>query len=325
MAVTLRQAALDGRADKLTGTLIQLFDFYSPIMSEIPMDGVDEFFYDYEREAVLPSVAWRALNSAYTESSGATTPFREYLKILGGEVKIDVQLARGAKGRTTVNRQTRMKVQAATNEWDRAFLEGSELSNANEMVGLRSRLTGSQHLVAGTGTAGNTLTLADLNNLRDAVPFSTRVEPGMRKGEGVKVCIYMSRDVRNKIDELIGAQTGSLRVNTTKDEFGNMVEEWRGAEFKIVEQTGTGTTYLGYDEDPGDTTADTCSIYCVAFGEGLVHGLYRTQSTDGRMLRTFRRDEMESEPRMLLRWEGMYGMAIDHPRAAARLGGINNA
>lgn len=324
MAVTLAQAALDQRGgERLPATLIQLFDYFSPIMSEIPMDGVDELFYDYERVAALPSIGWRALNSAWTESSGATVPFREYLKVLGGEVKVDVQLARGAKGRKTIDRQTMMKVQAATNEWDRAFLEGSELSNPNEMVGLRARISGGQALTM--ATAGGTLTLARLNDLRDAVPFATRQEPGMKRGEGVKVCMYMSRDVRNKIDELIGAQTGSLRIETSKDNFGRMVEKWRDAELKIVEQTGTGNTFLGYDEDPGDGTADTASIYCVAFGDNLVHGLYRNQSNDGRALRTFRRDEMETEPRMLIRWEGMYGVAIDHPRAAARLGGINNA
>jgi hypothetical protein len=39
----------------------------------------------------------------------------------------------------------------------------------------------------------------------------------MKRGEGIRKILYMNRTLRNKIDTLIGAQTGSLRIDVTKD------------------------------------------------------------------------------------------------------------
>lgn len=319
MAVTLAQYSIDTRADDLQRALIQMFDDYSPVFSEIPMDdNGDSIYYDYEQVSLLPSVAWRAFNTAWSESSGVTTPYREYLKILGGEVKWDKWFA----NRKTITRQTEMKVLAAVKAWDAAFFEGTPISDTNSMIGLRTRLGSGQLVLNASG--GGALTLAKLNSLIDSVPFSTKQEQGMRRGEGVRKVLYMNRTLRNKVDSLIEAQTGSLRIETTKDAFGARVEMWRDAVIRVVETTGTGTTTLDFDEDPGDGVSDTASIYCVAFGDGLVHGLYRTK-TGGKALDTKRVDELESEPRGMIRFEGMYGIAQDHPRAAARLYAITNS
>ncbi len=323
MAVTLLQQAIDERVDPMTRALITMYDQFSPVMSMIPMDGIDGRYYEYERVTTMPASGWRPFNAAWPESTGITTPYREFGKIAGGEVKVDVQLLRTAKdgGRKTKRRQTEMKVLAAANEWDRCFFEGSELNNPDEMIGLRARCSGNQLLNMGTG--GGTVTLAKLRELRDAVPFSSRPIEGMKRGSGVKVCFYMNRTMRRKIDQLIEAQTGSLRIEREQDEFGLWTERFADADIKVVEQTGTGDTTLGFDEDDGSGNADTTSIYCVAYGSDLCHGFYNNQG--GRMLDKFEVPEMESEPRWLLRFEGYYGIAIDHPRAVARLNHINNA
>lgn len=319
MAVTLLQYSIDTRADDLTGSLVQMFDDFSPVFSEIPMeDNGDSIFYDYEQIKLLPSVGWRAFNTSWTESTGVTTPYREYLKILGGEAKWDVQFA----NQKTITRQTEMKVLAAVKAWDAAFFEGTPISDPNSMIGLRARIGGNQLILNASG--GGALTLAKLNSLIDAVPFSTRQEEGMRRGEGIRKVLYMNRTLRNKIDSLIEAQTGSLRVETTKDAFGKRVEMWRDAVIRVVETTGDGTTTLDFDEDPGDGVSDTASIYCVAYGEGLLQGRFRTRS-GGKALDTFKVDQLQAEPRGLVRFEGMYGLAADHPRATARLYGITNA
>lgn len=319
MAVTELQFSIDTRADQLTGALIQMFDDYSPVFSEIPMDDVgDAMFYDYEQIKLLPSTGWRAFNSTWTESTGVTTPYREYLKVLGGEAKWDIQFA----NRKTITRQTEMKALSAVKSWDAAFFEGTPVSDTNSMIGLRPRIGGNQLIQQASG--GGALSLAKLHNLIDAVPFSTRTEQGMRRGEGVNKILYMNRTVRNKLDALLEAQTGTMRIETTKDDFGRRVEMFRDAKIKVVETTGDGTTTLDYDEDPGDGVADTASVYCVAFGDGLVHGLKRTRS-GGKSLDVFKVDQLQAEPRGMVRFEGMYGIAIDHPRAAARLYAITNA
>jgi putative hemolysin len=335
MAVTLLQAAIDQRTDKLTGALIMMLDQISPVFRMIPMDKIDGRFYDYEQVVSLPSVSWRAVNTAYAESSGVSNPAREYLKILGGEVKIDRHLLRTAPGNTaqiTKRRQTEMKLQAAANEWDRAFFEGSELNSPNEMVGLRPRIGGNQLLLNATG--GGTLTLANLDLLIDAVPFAERQYPGIvKRGEGVQKCLFMNRTLRRKIGVLVDAATGSRRIDISRDQFGQQQERYNGIPIYVIEDTGSTNTVLGFDEDPGDGTADCASIYCVAFGEGLAHGIYNNgNGADGAPIlmdvMEFGADDgvrgLESEPRWMTRFEGSYGLSIDHPRAAARLHGITN-
>lgn len=319
MAVTLLQYNIDAEADDLTRSLVQMFDDFSPVFSEIPMDdNGDSIFYDYEQIKLLPSTGWRAFNTAWTESTGVTTPYREHLKILGGESKWDIQFA----NERTKTRQTEMKVLSAVKSWDAAFFEGTPISDANSMVGLRPRIGGNQLILNAAG--GGPLTLAKLSSLVDAVPFSTRQEEGMKRGEGIRKVLYMNRFVRNKIDSLITAQTGSLRIETTKDAFGRMVEMYRDAVIRIVETTGDGSTTLGFDEMADSGSAVNASVYCVAYGEGLVHGLFRTRN-GGKALDVFKVDQLEAEPRGMVRFEGMYGLAIDHPRAAARLYGITQA
>lgn len=319
MALTFLQYSIDSRADPLPHSIAMLYDYYSPVFSEIPMENNgDSMFHDYEHVQTLPDMGWRGFNQAIPESSGTTIPYREYLKILSGEVKIDVQLA----NEKSIAKQTRMKVQASVNAWDTSYFEGSPLIDPNSMVGLRSRIGGSQLIQQASG--GGPISLAKLNALRDAVPYSTEQEEGMSQGEGIRVVMYMARSVRNWIDARIESQTGSLNIMTTKDAFGKRVEMWRGAVIKVVEQKGTGTTYLDYDEDPGDGTADTASVYCVAYGSNLLHGLFRTKS-GGKALDTYKVPQMEAEPRMLIRYEGMYGISCDEPRAMARLYGITNA
>lgn len=327
MAVTLSQAAIDSSPGAMERSLVTMFDYYSAVIKMAPMRKIDGRYDDYERVITLPAVGWRALNQAYTESTGVTNPYREYLKILGGEVKSDVHFQRTAP-RQAVNslaRQIDLKMQALSNEWDRAFFEGSELSDPDEMVGLRPRISGSQLVLQASG--GGALTLAKLRALRDAVPFSTKQSAGYKRGEGIRVVMFLNRTLRSKIDALIEAQTGSLRIETTRDAFGDRVEMFGDAQLVVVEQTGTGTTLLDFDEDPGDAVADTASIYCVAFGEGLVQCIYNNGNIGGRdrLWDVDEWDTQNSEPRALVRMEGSFGMKIEHPRAAARLYAVTNA
>ena len=324
MALTLVEAMQEQRPDKLTGSLIWMFDYYSPVMKEIPQVRIDGRYYDYERVIALPSVAWRAVNSVYTESTGVTNPFREWLKILGGEAKIDTAIIKTSpKGAVDLmKRQIDLKVQAAMNEYDRAFFEGSEQNSAYEMVGLRARCGGNQLILNASG--GGALTIANLRQLIDAVPFATKQSEGFRRGEGIRKVLYMNRTLRRKLDALIEAQTGSLRIEVTRDTFGDNVEMFGGAIIRVVEQTGDGSTILGFDEDPGDGASDCASIYCVAFGDELVHGIYNN-GPGGELLDVKQFGETEAAPVHMTRFEGLYGLALDHPRCAARLHAITNA
>jgi hypothetical protein len=182
------------------------------------------------------------------------------------------------------------KAKALAIEFDRAWFEGDDLVNDKEMVGLRRRLSGSQVILAGAG--GATLTLAMIDNLLDLVPF-----PNKR--------LYLNRTVRRKITALVNAAGGS----------------YAGVPLKIMETSGDASTLLDYDEDPGDGTADTASMYVMAPGEETIHGIY---NGDAKVVEVQDWGEIPTAPQVLGRIEGYYGMVFKHPRAAARLRGITN-
>ena len=326
MALSALQYAIDHGASQRQGSVIKYFDQLSPLWKRAPTKRSTNIFYDYERWTTLPGIGWRGINGSYTESTGVTNPEREYLKFLGGEAEVDLGFMRinPATGRESLKRQMMMKIQSAANEYDRAALEGSELSNPDEMVGFRSRISGSQLINAGTG--GATLTLAMLDQLIDSVPFVQQQFSTNRRGEGITCALLMNRTLRRKINALIDAATGSRRITEDRDTWGNQVQRYGGCEIWVMEQMGDGSTMLDFDEDDGDAspTADTASIYCVAFGEGLVQMLYGGQPGDD-MLFVDEFDAMEQRPRRMRRFEGYFGQVIEHPRAIARLYHINNA
>lgn len=311
MALTLAEAGAQTNASPAEAAVISMFMQSSPILGMLPMHNIPGPSYTYRREIALPGIGWRAVNSSWTESTGVINPTTEHTFILGGEIKMDNYLMAYQNGPQLWAAQTKLKVQAASNEFDRSFLEGDDLVDPNGMVGLRRRLTGDQVILA--SASGATLTLAMLNQLIDAV-----IGPRSKK------ILLLNKTLRRKITDLVNAAGNSALISYTQGSYGAQNEEYAGVRLGVVETLGDQSTYLGFDEDPGDTTADTASIYCVYMDETQgVTGIYF--GPNGKTLTVKRFGELEAEPRHMGRIEAFVGMAVKHPRAAARLRGINNA
>lgn len=310
MAVTLLEAAAtQGGYSAQEAAVIKMFTELNPIAEQIPMEKIDGRTYTYNRDIALPGIGWRAVNQPWTESTGVVNPFVERLMILGGEIKLDkfIEDTEPARAPSEWQKQVRLKVQAASNEFSRAVFEGDDLVDPNQLVGFRRRLTGSQVILAGAG--GATLTLAMVDTLIDLVPFNPKV-------------LYMNRTMRRKFTDKVNASSGAVRIDYDQDMFGRQQEKYAGVPIKIIETTGDASTILGFDEDPGDTVADTASIYCVAYGDELVHGIYNGKNGKSFSVEDF--GELQSEPRRMGRMESYLGMCIEHPRAVARLRGVTN-
>jgi hypothetical protein len=310
MPMTLMQAAIRGGGlSKGEIATISYFDRVSRVLEDLPFKKIDGKAYPYNIEAALPGVAWRDVNEAYSESTGVILPKVEQLHILGGDVFIDNFLwkTEPANSPSLRAQEFELKAKALAIEFDRAFFEGDDLVSDKEMVGLRRRLTGGQVMLAGSG--GATLTLAMLDQLLDLVPFDGKI-------------LYMNRTLRRKVTSLVNAASGSARITYTQDVYGRQNTMYGEVPIRIIESQGDASTILDFDEDPGDATADTASIYVVAPGMDRIHGIYNGNAklVDVHLVA----QEMESKPGLLGRIEGFYGMAIPHPRAAARLRGVTN-
>ena len=72
MALTLLEAAklAAGRDEVYVATVMELFAKSSELLQVLPFDNIVGNTYKYNREKILPGVAFRGVNEAYTESTG---------------------------------------------------------------------------------------------------------------------------------------------------------------------------------------------------------------------------------------------------------------
>lgn len=300
MAVTLAQAA-NASTNMLQRGVIQVFIDESPVLDRLPFMEINGNAYQYTKESALPGIAFRAVNAAYTESTGAVVPSTVGLKIFGGDADVDRFIAR-TMGNLNDQRalQTRLKAKAAAVFFTQNFFEGDSGVNPDSFDGLRTMLTGAQVISAGTN--GATLTLDMLDDLIAAVIGGPDV-------------LYADDWLIRKINRLVRA-TGQAELQT-REAFGKIQRVYAGIP---IMNAGLGvdgvTRILGFDETVG-ASAVTASIYAVKFGDSeYVAGL-----TNGG-IDVYDLGELETKPAFRTRIESYMAIANFNGKAAARLKGV---
>ena len=307
MDITLLEAAKHSQ-DALERAVTKIIVENSPILEYLPMRTIVGPAFRYNKERSLGTVAFRGVGGTYTPDAGVINPEFEPLVILGGEVKVDNFEVEVMSNLLNLKAEKyRMKARQAAIKFSESFFEGDTVVDAYSFDGIRKRLTGNQKILQASG--GGALTLAALDTLLDAVT-----------GDNSDKILFMSPSVRRKVTALVRAQTGSSLINFTQDTFGKQQMAYAGTVIRVVRREDDGSTFLDYDEDPGDAVSDTASIYCVRFGSDHVHGI---QSKSLPSVRDF--GEVQAGPYHLGRIEWYCGVVAKHPRGAARLYGILNA
>lgn len=303
MAVTLAEAAL-ASTNMLQKGVIETFIDESPVLSRIPFMEIEGNAYQYNLEATLPGVAFRAVNAAYTESTGTINNLTEGLKIMGGDADVDrfIQKTR-SNLMDQVALQTRLKSKAAAIKFTEAFFEGDSAVDTNSFDGLRKRLTGAQ--VKDAATNGAALTLSMLDDIIGAVAGGPDV-------------IYMNSWLIAKMNALVRATGGA--TPEPKEEFGRKWYSYAGVPVVDAGFGLNGTTMiLGFDETQGSSSI-AASIYAVKFGEEeFVSGL-----TNGG-IDVYELGELETKPAYRVRIEWYVGLGVFNGKAAARLRGVTQA
>lgn len=303
MALTLPEAA-KLETDSLKKGVIETFGEFSPVLEDLPFIEVKGNSFKYSKEASLPSVEFRAVNSAYTESAGTFDQETESLVIFGGVVDVDryIQQTRGSVN-DQVAIQTRMKVKSLSLAFTRTFFEGDSGVDPNSFDGLAKRLAGTgQEITADDGGGnGDDLSLNYVDQLIDAVWGGPDV-------------IYMSRYNRRKLTTL-ALSTSILEVHL--DDFGKQVTHYDGIPVKIVGKDENNVEILGNDETTG-TDNFTSSIFAIKYGadefvSGITNGGIQVEDLG----------LIPSPPVYRTLVEFYVGIALFHPEAAARLKGIN--
>ena len=310
-ALTLIEAAKLAAAEgkQLRAGVIEMFA-RSPILGAIPWRTITGNAYQYNREGTLPSVAFRGVNEAYTGSVGVINQLVESLRICGGDLDVDTFILQ-TQGEGVRATHEAMKVKALAAELVRVIIKGDSTSQPREFDGWQARIPigSSQLITAGTTDAGDALSLAKLDEAIDAV-----VTPS---------ALIMSKALRRRFSAAGRTTTVSGYVTYEINALGQRVTQYNGIPILVPYPDNGGTEPLAFDEqgDVGGTPggSSSTSIYVVSFGDGLVTGL-QSGPIQVRDL-----GELETIPAKRTRVEWFAGMAIEHGRAIARLGGISNA
>ncbi|MGB0972787.1 MAG: major capsid protein, partial [Mycobacterium sp.] len=297
------------RGEDLRQAVVTIFAQSSEILAALPFDDIQGNALRYMQEGALPGIGFRGVNEAYTEGVGVMNPVTEPLTIYGGDLDVDRFIVQ-TNGEATRNTHEALKIKALAQNWHLKVIKGDSTSNVKEFDGLQARLTGSQVISNSAAANGAALSLTALDELIDAVDNPTHLimSKAMRRGFS-----YATRSTTNGV----GA---NLEYGT--DAFGRRQMQYAGLPMLVADANDIASSYaaLGNNEVyTGGGTADGTSIYCVSFSDGMLGGI-QNGSMQVRDL-----GELDDKPVFRTRVEWYAGLAIYHPRAAARLRDVNLA
>jgi hypothetical protein len=328
-AVTLAQSALLSR-DELQRGVLETFVIESAILDRIPMMEIEGNSFAYDEEATLPGVEFRAVNSAYTESTGTVNQKTEKLVILGGEADVDTFIQ---KTRSNINDQRavqdQLKIKAATYKFQDAFINGDVAVDANGFDGLKKRLTGAQVIPIATNGQGVNVDDNTRHAFFDWLDALIAAVPGLSGANGA---LIMNSMIRMKVlsamrrlninTEPIGRLPEPLRVSTVGMPIPDAsLPTYNGIPLIDIGQRGDGTLIIPQTETQG-TAVDASSIYAVRFGSSEADQAVTGLTNGGVQVEDL--GKLQAKPAYRTRIEFFCGVGVFGGKAAARGTGVRN-
>lgn len=317
-ALTLVEAAKLSETDLQAG-VIETFIIDSSVMDLMSFKPIAGNAYAYNEEGTLPGVEFRAVNAAYSESTGTVNQRSETLVILGGDADVDNYIQRT---RSTLNdqkaTQTALKVKAAAYKYQDTFINGDVAVDANSFDGLKKRLTGAQVIDAAVN--GLPVVGADSNARHaflDQLDLLLAAVPGIDATNGA---IFANDLVKAK---LMSSARREHIATTTVDEFGKTTDRFRGIPIRDIGSKADGTRIIPQTETQG-TSSIASSVYAVKFGQDEEDRAVTGLTAEGIPNVFDVRDlgELQAKPSERVRIEGFIGLALFGGKAAARLRGV---
>lgn len=281
--------------------VIELYAGSSSILANLPMQSIVGNAIKYNRESNYPGVGFRGVNESYTPSTGVINPLVESLVIAGGELDVDAFIV-NTMGEGRRAQEEAAKVRALALAWTDMFINGDTSTDARYMDGLKTRVTGSQVVSAGSTANGTALSLAKLDEAIDQC-------------DGANYMI-MSKSMARKFSAAARSTSVGGYITWDKNEFGTRVLAYDGLPILTVDLNNSGTKIIDFNEPAASGTDTATSIYIVNMGDTGVTGL-QNGTIDVRDL-----GELQSSPVYRTRVEWYVGMAIYNGRAAVRLRNI---
>ena len=316
MALTLVEAAKLSNDDLQRG-VIETFVIESPVLDRLPLMEIQGNSYKYNEEATLPGVEFRAVNAAYSESTGTVNQRSESLVILGGDADVDRFLVQ-TRGNLNDLRaeQTAMKVKAAAYKYQDTFINGDTAVDANSFDGLKKRLTGAQVIAAATNGLGPVTAGHDFFDALDALIALVNGGPD---------ALYMNASIRSKIlssGRRLGGTDWMMAVFGEGEGMTKRVPTYNGIPLLDIGTKADGTLIIPQTETQGSSSVAS-SIYAVKFGRGEGDQAVSGLTNGGIDVRDL--GEIDAKPVFRTRIEFYCGLGVFGGKAAARLTGALNS
>lgn len=296
MSLTLLEMAKSEQNPQRLAVIAELVE--GELLRTMPFRSVDGPGVDYGVEAELPSVAFRGLNESYSSSYGVINPQFERLKIVGGDIDVDLARLRMSGPQAKLD-QIQMFVRSMRMTFEDNLINGDESANPRAFDGLKKRINaGSSQAINENGA----LSLASLDELIDAV-------------EGQNKVLVMNKKMRRRLNTAHRDSTIGGFITFEPDEFGRPVQRYGDVPILVTDTNAQNVAIQPFTESNSST-----SIYCVALGDLQTTAL---QHSAGIIIDEL--GQVDDAPVDRTRIEWYVGQAIFNGRTAARLYGVTDA
>jgi hypothetical protein len=312
-SVTLLEAAKAGSDIKKRG-MIETIIQESPEIELLSWTPIHGNAIKHTVEDTLPQVSFRRINETYTRSFGTDDEHFWGVAILGGELFIDNFLLKVTtdKGSEKAKQWTKF-AKSNSMRFGYEFWNGTGANDGFKGVKqLIDEGFGQEQVHSATGAA---LTLDVIDEAED-----------LFRNQGKPDAWMLNRYLRRKITTLARTSiSGTVLIDVGTDSLGRKVNMYDDVPLRItgdvMDGSGNVVAALDFNEDPGDGTSDTASMYAVKFGPDDITGLLGA----GGSFDMVDFGETEAAPGHLGRLEWYPGIAIFNRYSVVRISGITEA
>lgn len=282
MPITLADVKV-GMADKVDQQIVDMFRRSSLLLDRLTFDnaispgtGGSTLVYGYTQLKTPSTAAVRAINSEYTATEAKREKKTTQAIIMGGAFEVDrvIQDTSGAIDELVF--QADEKIKATANFFANCVINGTAAGPAGAgkatgtFDGLNKLLSGSSTEYTATADLSTSANVdANYNQFLDELDeFISGID-------GMPDMLLMNRKMLSK---LRGIARRAGYYESTKDDFGNVVETYNGIELMDAGEfyDGTKTVDIVADTAAGSGTFGTSDIYAVKFGLDAFHGISPT-------------------------------------------------
>lgn len=281
MAITLEEAKV-GMADKVDQQVVDMFRRSSLLLDRMTFDnaispgtGGSTLVYGYVQLKTPSTAAVRAINSEYTANEAKRVKKTTQAIIMGGSFQVDrvIQDTSGAIDELVF--QADEKIKATANFFTNCVINGQNGTGGSGYV--NNTFDGLNKLLAGSSTeytsTADLSTSANIDTNYNA--FLDELDEFISCLDGMPDMLLMNRKM---LSRLRGIARRAGYYESTKDDFGRVVETYNGIELMDAGEYYDGSKTVNVIADTAATsgTFGTSDIYAVKFGLDAFHGISPT-------------------------------------------------